>query len=76
MFDKMLFLAFVHSGDIAGMTQQLDFLLSDYLEENHNESFWGFRNHLAFLSENSRRNYIRKSVFHNELIQFPKLTEL
>lgn len=76
MFDKFLFFAFLHSGDIAGITEQLDFLLSDYLEGNHNESFWGFRNYLAFLSENSRRNYIRKSVLHDELIQFPKLTEL
>lgn len=76
MFDKFLFLAFLHSGDIAGMTEQLDNLLSEYLERNHNKAFYNFQNYFNFLSENSKRNFIRKSVFHEELIQFPKLVEV
>lgn len=76
MFDKFLFLAFLYSGDIAGITEQLDNLLSEYLERNHNKAFYDFQNYFNFLSENSKRNFIRKSVFHEELIQFPKLVEV
>lgn len=76
MFDKFLFLAFLHSGDIAGITEQLDNLLSEYLERNQNKAFFEFQMYFDFLTENSKRNFIRKSVFHDELIQFPKLVEV
>lgn len=76
MFDLHLFNLAVSSNDILGITEELDYLLSDYLESNINAAFYDFQDYFRTLDEGTQRAFINHSAFKEELTYFPKLTEV
>jgi hypothetical protein len=74
MFNIRKFSDALEAENIKQMSEQLDILLSEYLERNINEAYYRFKIYFNLLSFELQKKYKVVSVFHDELMEHSKLT--